>query len=186
MKTQNKKYYFILIGILLFFGVFLTSKTWMPDDRSLRVQNYNQVVTINDWEVKVSDAKYDAATKTMTFQLYERTTREGQNEPAISYYLGKKSTSKKPLESSAEPVELQNTDNGAKALEGYAVTIHNVPKDYWYVSVNLECESNTAQQITDSTDVFGQPNTGSVNNTTPKKRTAVVQIDYRKAAAKGA
>lgn len=186
MKTQNKKYYFILIGILLFFGVFLTSKAWMPDDRSLRNQNYNQVVTINDWEVKISDAKYDAASKAMTFQLYERTTRDSQTEPDISYYLGKKSTSKKPLECSVEPVELQNTDNRAKVLEGYMVTVNNVPKDYWYVSVNLECDTGSQQQLTKSTDVFGQQNTGSVNDTAPKKLTAVVQIDYRKANAKGA
>lgn len=184
MKSQNRKYFWMLAGILLFFGVFLTSKSWMPDARTVASQNYDQVVTLGSWQLKVTDAVYDPETKILTFSLYERASGEGLSEPSLSIYNGIKRDTKQPLKYVAQAFQTAQTGTDGAILSGRTITIYDVPKSYWYVSVNLEVEG--AKTVTKSTDIFGQEITESGGETANETQTAVIQIDYRKASQKGA
>ena len=183
MKSGNTKYVLILSGLVLFFGVFFTSKSWMPDDRDIRAKSYDEIVTLNTWQIKVTNASYDRETKAMTFDLFRRAAKEGLNVPEMKLYNGKKSTAKKPLKYVVTQKEIAESDQGAVVLEGLTVKVFNVPKNYWYVSVNLECEGNQEVQ-TASTDIFGQPVTEV--SIAPTIVQTSVQIDFRKASQKGA
>jgi hypothetical protein len=177
MKSGNKKYVLIAAGFILFFGVFLTSKAWMPDDRALRADSYDEIVLINNWQLKVTNAAYDPKTETMTFDLFRRAPDAKLNEPEMELYNGRKSTAKEPLEFELTPRKLESSDPGAAVFDAFTVTVPGVPESYWYVSVNFECEENRAP-AEPGKDVWGQ--TVSVASIEPEILTAAVQIDFRK------
>jgi hypothetical protein len=178
MKSGNKKYVLIAAGFVLFFCVFLTSKAWMPDDREIRAENYEQIVTLNGWQLKVSNARYDAKSETMTFDLFRRASGKDLNVPEMELYNGRKSTAKKPLHYKTAPKKLDAADENAAIFDAVTVTVSGVPDSYWYVSVNFTCVENRAPE-TPGKDIWGQ--TESRPPAEPEILTAAVQIDFRKA-----
>lgn len=192
MRTKNQTYIFVILLILAVVAFFFTSPYWITGEREMRESNYNKVFEIASWKCKINNAFYDEKTQTMTFDLYMLSTENIIPKlPDISLYNGRKNAEKTPLEFTMQrDRNLDRSDlpqyDDLDTVSVYLnhVTVKNVPKDYWYVSVNFETVTTTQRTQTARTDIFGQtePTETIIEEKTWEKS---VQIDYRIAASKG-
>lgn len=182
MKTHNHHYIRVIAVITVVYFLFFTSKSWMPVDREIRNENYDTVFDMDCWKVKINNAVYDKDNKTMSFDMYEYTSAKDKNDIDFTIYLGRLSSTKKPLEYTLKTIEPpQNSTDKANVIS-YKIVAENVPNNYWYVSVNMNCipRYSTSTSTTDSkTDIFGFQNT--IEKSKPNPVQKKVQLDYRKA-----
>lgn len=180
--SSSKAYIATTLFIVLGLTFFLTSKAWMPSDKEYRKQNYDTLFEFQDWEVRIQNAQYNQEEKTMTFTLLERTKKTGKKSPEFSLYSGQKSDTKTEL--SYEEQDTTDSLNIAyddeifydyKQVYSYEVTVFDVPKDYWYISVNF-MNVEIKESSSDNSDIFRSQSEAEAEEIVTEK---LVQIDYR-------
>lgn len=172
MKSKNKVYIILLTSIVVVFSFFFSTKCWLPDDRTKQRLNYDELVTVGDWNIHIGKAEYDKKRKTMQCLVYQKADTDSPEPYKISAYLGKLS-----LERHLQYVVEKQKNNP----DYYFVLIKNIPSDYYYVTIELTTqESEENRTESNDSDPFAESETSS---TTAITDTEAVRIDYRTAAS---
>ena len=169
MKSKNRTYVAVLLVMLIGFTFFFSTKFWLPDDRTKENNNYDEVINVGEWMLKVTDAKYDPETKTLQCSVYQKTMSANTMPYKIAVY-NQDSNSGDSLKYLL--VAQQNNPNLC------LLEIKNVPAGYYYLTVMITTSDNSNTTSTAVLDEFGQPQKSSESSvsTVEKKK---VMIDYR-------
>jgi hypothetical protein len=134
MKSRNKYYVFLTVAIVLGMALFLSSKFWLPDDRAVQNDNYNQLIFVGAWNLSLSDATFDKSASALTCTLYQKAQQDNPGTYSIRAYKGNSDLNK------ALPVKVIRQKNNPD----YAVLkISHVPADYYYVTVVFTSSSGS-------------------------------------------
>jgi hypothetical protein len=105
--------------------LLLTSRLWLPDDRTNMTESYDQELMAGIYYLKISGAKYDTFTGNFTCTLLYGTKEE--EKPSITFMA---------FEEDDKNDELSITITRLDVPEPlYSVVISGVPKDYYYVTI---------------------------------------------------
>ncbi len=186
MRSKNRLYVVIAVLIVSLAVFFFSSPYWIIETKENRTQNYNTVFELERWKLKISNASYESSTRRFSCELLMLTLADPAPElPTITAYNGRVSTAKKPLQYVMEETEIdtamlpeEHRYTDTVMLRKFNITIENVSKDYWYVSLNFKYTIPSAANETLRTDVFGQtlPTATQAKERVTEK---VVQIDNR-------
>ncbi|MFT9075985.1 hypothetical protein [Ethanoligenens sp.] len=174
MQSKGRIYGVLFVVIIIVCGFFFSSKFWLPDDRSLKNLNYDQVLTLGDWMIRFQDASFDKTAGTMTVNVLEKAQLATDGPFKVAVYLGDKSLGKK-LPFQLNPVmDKPNLQT---------LSIEKIPADFYYVTVEVVVPQSYASPSSEtptgdsSQDIFG---TDSTVQQKEQPITAEVHIDYRK------
>lgn len=172
MKSGNKLYIIltvILIGCTVF---FFSTKLWLPDDRIKEDQNYNQLITVGDWDIQIGNADYSSSSQKMSLLFYKKSSAESPEPYTMCAYLGSPDDGKK-LRYNLE----KQPDNPNYCM----LYIYDIPAGYYYVTVEItaaESDDCTSYSDVDSEN-SGYRFTSSNDSSKPEKSVYDVKIDYR-------
>lgn len=105
--------------------LLLTSRLWLPDDRTNMTEGYNQELMAGTYYLKISDAQYDTYTGDYTCTLLYGTKEE--EKPSITFMAFLKDDKNDEL-----PMTITRKDVPEPL---YSVVIHKVPKDYYFITI---------------------------------------------------
>lgn len=169
MKSKNHIYVAVLAVMVIGFTFFFSTKLWLPDDRIKQNSNYNAVLTVGNWMIKITDAKYDPATKILRCTVYQKTITSDSPPYKLAVY-NEDSDDGNVLKSTLQ--EQKNQPN-TRLLE-----IKNVPADFYYLTVVISASTSSGSASTAVLDEFGQPESSSVSSVISEDKRKVM-IDYR-------
>lgn len=112
----------IALALIIF---LLTSRLWLPDDRTNMTDGYDQELMAGMYYLKISGAKYDTFTRNFTCTLLYGTKDEAK--PSITFMAYEEDDKNDEL-----PMTITRLDVPEPL---YSVVISGVPKDYYYITI---------------------------------------------------
>lgn len=113
------------IVALLIIVLLLTSRLWLPDDRSNQTDNYDQQLMAGTYYIKISQASYDTYTNTLSASLFYGANAE--ELPPITFFAYLDGDKNEEL-----PMTITRTD-APEPL--YTVVISELAEEYYFVSI---------------------------------------------------
>lgn len=104
--------------------LLLTSRLWLPDDRTNMTDGYDQELMAGMYYLKISGAKYDTYTGNFTCTLLYGTKEE--EKPSITFMAFEEDDKNDEL-----PISITRLDVSEPL---YSVVISGVPKDYYFIT----------------------------------------------------
>lgn len=175
MNSSNRFYSRILLVIIIGCAFFFSTKLWLPDDRPKEQNNYKQLIQAGDWLMRLQGAGYNPSTKTMRVEILQEAQSDSPQAYKIKAYLGDVSND------NVLPSSISKQENNPNLCW---LEIHDVPTNYYYVSLVLTATSSigvtsapSSENNVDS-DIFADDSTNVIAASTTKK---TILIDYRAA-----
>lgn len=175
MKSGNKVYVIILAVAVLFSIFFFTTKLWCPDDRKKQSDNYNEQISVGQWDIQIGNAKYDKKSKTMHCLVYSKTASDNPTKFTIACFNGKP----------AKDIKLRYELKQAKNEPNYAMLyIYDVPNDYYFLTVELTAKaddytSSSSSNTSSSANSEYKFNSSETTSKLSDKEVKDIKIDYR-------